>query len=99
MIGHRGVLDHGHVQLLKVCAEDLDVVNAAKVSFNVEAEEMDERGIGLIKFLMRERHGTPFEHNFFKFRVKAPLFVFREWHRHRNRGASGQSCRVQAGSL
>lgn len=38
---------------------------------------------GLIKYLMRNRHGTPFEQNFFKFRVKAPIFVFREWHRHR----------------
>jgi thymidylate synthase (FAD) len=44
---------------------------------------LSDRDKGLIKFLMRERHGTPFEHGYFKFRVKAPLFVFREWHRHR----------------
>jgi thymidylate synthase (FAD) len=77
------VLDHGHVDLVKVCAEDLDVVNAARVSFNSESSELDDAGKGLIKFLMRERHGTPFEHTFFKFRIKAPIFVFREWHRHR----------------
>lgn len=77
------VLDHGHVHLVKSCAEDLDVVNAARVSFNTIVEEMTDRDAGLIRFLMRDQHGSPFEHNFFKFRVKAPLFVFREWHRHR----------------
>ena len=44
---------------------------------------MDERDAGLVRFLMRERHGTPFEHNFFRFHIKAPLFVTREWQRHR----------------
>jgi len=77
------VLDHGHVDLVASCADDLDVVNAARVSFNSTSAELDDSGKGLIKFLMRERHGTPFEHTFFKFRVKAPIFVFREWHRHR----------------
>ena len=77
------VLDHGEVTLLASSADDLDVVNAARVSFHSESDEMDERDAGLIRFLMRERHGTPFEHGFFKFRIKAPLFVFREWHRHR----------------
>jgi thymidylate synthase (FAD) len=44
---------------------------------------MDKSDEGLIRFLMRERHGTPFEHNAFTFHVKAPLFVAREWMRHR----------------
>ncbi len=78
-----GVLDHGKVSLIAESADDLDVVNAARVSLHTESYEMDEKNYGLIKFLMRERHGTPFEHGFFKFRIKAPLFVFREWHRHR----------------
>ena len=78
-----GVLDHGKVSLIAESADDLDVVNAARVSLHTESYEMDERNEGLIKFLMRERHGTPFEHGFFKFRIKAPIFVFREWHRHR----------------
>lgn len=77
------VLDHGHVHLVKCCAEDIDVVDGARVSFNSTVSEMTERDAGLIKFLMRERHGSPFEHTYFKFRVKAPIFVFREWHRHR----------------
>ena len=77
------VLDHGEITLEKTCAEDLDVVNAARVSLHAQSSEMTERETGLIRFLMRNRHGTPFEHGYFRFRVKAPLFVFREWHRHR----------------
>jgi thymidylate synthase (FAD) len=77
------VLDKGRIECLVAQAQDLDVVNAARVSFHTEEYEMNDRNSGLIRFLMREKHGTPFEHGFFKFRVKAPLFVFREWHRHR----------------
>ena len=44
---------------------------------------MDESDEGLIRFLMRERHGTPFEHNSFRFHVRTPIFVAREWFRHR----------------
>lgn len=77
------ILDHGHLVLEAVNADDLGVVNAAKVSFGSRATSMGEAEVGILRFLMRERHGTPFEHNFFKFRVQAPIFVFREWHRHR----------------
>ena len=44
---------------------------------------MDEADEGLIRFLMRDRHGTPFEHNAFRFHIRAPIFVVREWMRHR----------------
>lgn len=77
------VLDHGHLELVAACASDLDVVNGARVSFNVWHEEMEGGDDKLIGYLLRERHGSPFEHTYFRFRVKAPLFVFREWHRHR----------------
>ena len=77
------VLDHGFLALDGAFASDLAVVNAARVSFNVASEEMTERDEGLIRFLMRERHGTPFEHGYFRFLVKAPIFVVREHHRHR----------------
>jgi thymidylate synthase (FAD) len=77
------VLDHGFVRLDAALADDLSVVNAARVSFGARVSEMDERNAGLVRFLMRERHGTPFEHNFFRFHIKAPLFVTREWQRHR----------------
>src|SRR5438128_3963548 len=64
-------------------ATDLSVANAARVSFARRKEEMDEADEGLIRFLMRDRHGTPFEHNSFRFHVRAPIFVAREWFRHR----------------
>lgn len=77
------VLDKGFVRLDGVFADDLSVVNSARVSFHNRVDVMSLKDEGLIGFLMRERHGTPFEHNFFRFHVKAPIFVFREWHRHR----------------
>lgn len=77
------VLDHGFVALEDSCADDLSVVNSARVSFNKYHQEMEEGDDKLIGFLMKNHHGTPFEQNFFRFRVKAPIFVFREWHRHR----------------
>jgi len=64
-------------------ADDLSVVNAARVSFARRKEAMDESDEGLIRFLLREKHGTPFEHNSFRFHVRAPIFVAREWFRHR----------------
>ena len=64
-------------------ASDLSVVNGARVSFARHKTEMDESDEGLIRFLMRDRHGSPFEHNAFRFHVRAPLFVAREWFRHR----------------
>ena len=77
------VLDHGFLALDAVLASDLAVVNAARVSFNQSSDEMTERDAGRIRFLMRDRHGSPFEHGYFRFIVKAPLFVVREHHRHR----------------
>jgi thymidylate synthase (FAD) len=77
------VLDHGFVRLDDAMASDLSVVNAARVSFARRKTEMDDADAGLIRFLMRERHGTPFEHNSFRFHVRAPIFVAREWFRHR----------------
>jgi thymidylate synthase (FAD) len=81
--GHRPVLDHGFVRLDACMADDLSVVNAARVSFARHKEAMDATDEGLIRFLMRERHGTPFEHNSFRFHIRCPIFVAREWFRHR----------------
>jgi thymidylate synthase (FAD) len=77
------VLDHGFVRLDGAMADDLSVVNGARVSFARRKTEMDESDEGLIRFLMRDRHGTPFEHNAFRFHVRCPIFVAREWFRHR----------------
>jgi thymidylate synthase (FAD) len=77
------VLDHGFVALDGALATDLAVVNGARVSFNQASQELEERDAGLIRFLMRNGHGSPFEHGYFRFLIKAPLFVVREHHRHR----------------
>lgn len=77
----------GFVRLDAAMADDYSVVNAARVSFARQSSELHQdlsgKDKGLIGFLMRERHGTPFEHNAFRFHIKCPLFVAREWFRHR----------------
>ena len=77
------VLDHGFVRLDDAMADDLSVVNGARVSFAKRKEEMNDADAGLIRFLMRDRHGSPFEHNAFRFHIRCPIFVAREWFRHR----------------
>jgi thymidylate synthase (FAD) len=71
------------VQLIEVMASDLAVVQAARVSTAGSDSLTTESNDGLIKYLMRERHASPFEHNVFKFFVRAPIFVAREFMRHR----------------
>jgi thymidylate synthase (FAD) len=77
------LLDHGFVRLDASMADDLSVANAARVSFARRKDELDDSDRGLIRFLMRDRHGTPFEHNSFRFHIRCPIFVAREWMRHR----------------
>jgi len=77
------VLNAGSVKLLDCFGSDVDIVNSARVSFASYQTEMDERGKGLINFLMQHKHATPFEHVVFKFYIKCPIFVAREWFRHR----------------
>lgn len=70
----------------EAAARDASVVFAARVSTrgdNAKPETLHDKEIGLIRFLMRERHGTPFEHNLMTFYVHAPIFVMREMMRHR----------------
>ena len=87
------VLDHGFVRLDGAMGDDLSVVNAARVSFGRRSESIEDRDAGLIRFLMRERHGSPFEHNAFRFHVKCPIFVAREWMRHRVSSFNERSAR------
>lgn len=77
------VLDHGFVRLDAAEATDLSVVNGARVSFLQMKQDMDSKDEGLIRFLIRERHASPFEHNLFRFHVRCPIAVAREWMRHR----------------
>ncbi len=71
------------VELVRVSGSDVDVVNAARVSYGKITDKVSERDIVLIKFLMDHNHTSPFEHNQLPFRIKCPLFVARQWMRHR----------------
>lgn len=73
----------GFVELEAHQGSDLDIVNAARVSFHKRTDIYGEAERAILRFLMKNRHGTPFEHTFLKFHVRAPLFVVREWQRHR----------------
>jgi thymidylate synthase (FAD) len=88
------------VELVKHAASDADVVWAARVSTKGEQSlaEVDadpERSAGLINYLMRDRHGTPFEHSSMTFYVSAPIFVFREFMRHRTFSYNEESGRYR----
>jgi len=73
------------VELVDHMGSDESIVQAARVSTAGATAPIqgNSTSAGLINFLMRDRHGTPFEHNSLTFRVRAPLFVMYEWHRHR----------------
>ena len=88
------------VELVKHAASDSDVIWAARVSTKGEQSLDDiskdpERSAGLINFLMRDRHGTPFEHSSMTFYVQAPIFVFREFMRHRTFSYNEESGRYR----
>lgn len=90
------VLDFGEVTLVDHMAGDDKVFGAARVSTGKRPEDTtkgETADRGLIEFLMRNGHGTPFEHAVFQFFVKAPLFVVREWQRHRMASYNEQSGR------
>jgi thymidylate synthase (FAD) len=76
------VLNHGHVRLVDHMGSDISIVRNARVSYNAEPRNdgSDEK---LINYLVRNNHNTPLECVKFTFDVKAPIFVFRQWHRHR----------------
>jgi thymidylate synthase (FAD) len=79
------LLDHGHVRLVDHMGSDLSIVRSARVSYNAEWRSGEDEGKDskLINYLIKNRHTTPFESVTFTFEVKAPIMVFRQWHRHR----------------
>jgi thymidylate synthase (FAD) len=88
------------VELIKHAASDADVIWAARVSTKgenslAEIEADPERSGGLINFLLKNRHGSPFEHSSLTFYVKAPIFVFREFMRHRTFSYNEESGRYR----
>jgi len=79
------VLDHGFVRLVDHMGGDLSVARAARVSYDAAWRAGEDQGSDdrLIRYLWKNHHTTPFEAVSFTFEVKAPIFVFRQWHRHR----------------
>lgn len=79
------VLDHGFVRLTDHMGDDLAVVRAARVSHDAAWRAGEDKGSDdrLIRYLWGNLHTSPFEAVTFTFEVKAPIFVFRQWHRHR----------------
>lgn len=71
------------LELIRASGTDLDVVNAARVSYGKVSTEITDRDKKLINFLMEHDHTSPFEHNQLSFRVKLPIYIARQWMRHR----------------
>jgi thymidylate synthase (FAD) len=76
------VLDHGYVHLVNIFGSELDIVNAARLSYNKSSDYLDEKDIKLINFLIRENHTSPFRHVHLSIEFNSPLMVARQHWRH-----------------
>jgi thymidylate synthase (FAD) len=86
------VLDHGFIRVVDYLGDDSSVVQAARVSYGRGTKAANEDR-GLIRYLMRHRHSTPFEMCEIKYHVKLPIFVARQWIRHRTANVNEYSAR------
>jgi thymidylate synthase (FAD) len=86
------VLDHGFVRVVDYMGNDAAIVQAARVSYGRGTRRVSEDS-GLIRYLMRHRHSTPFEMCEIKYHVKLPIFVARQWIRHRTANVNEYSAR------
>ena len=86
------VLDHGFVRVVDYMGDDAAIVQAARVSYGRGTKRVSEDA-GLIRYLMRHRHSTPFEMCEIKYHVKLPIFVARQWIRHRTANVNEYSAR------
>lgn len=86
------VLDHGYVKLVEAWGSDESIIEAARMSTDkgFQGWEKDEK---FLKFLYDNKHSTPFEMAGAIFEIKAPIFIFREWHRHRTQSYNEMSAR------
>jgi len=76
------VLDKGYVRLVSNMGTDIDVINSARVSFDKEVNEISDKDINLINFLVKEKHDACFRHCVITTEVYAPLMVARQWYKH-----------------
>ncbi len=86
------MLDHGFVRVIDYMGDDAAIVQAARVSYGRGTRRVSEDA-GLIRYLMRHRHSTPFEMCEIKYHVKLPIFVARQWIRHRTANVNEYSAR------
>ena len=86
------VLDHGFVRVIDYMGDDCAIVQSARVSYGKGTKQISNDK-GLIKYLMRHRHSTPFEMCEIKFHIKLPIFIARQWIRHRTANVNEYSAR------
>jgi len=73
------ILDRGFIDVVDKLGNDLTVVNSARVSFGKRKTELDKNDEKLIKYLIENKHYSPFRHVMVQFHIKAPEFVMRQW--------------------
>ena len=86
------VLDHGFIRVIDYMGDDSSIVQSARVSYGKGTKKISNDK-GLIKYLMRHRHSTPFEMCEIKFHIKLPIFIARQWIRHRTANVNEYSAR------
>ena len=86
------ILDHGFIRVIHYMGTDAAIVQAARVSYGKGTRKVNEDA-GLINYLMRHRHTTPFEMCEIKFHIKLPIFIARQWIRHRTANVNEYSGR------
>lgn len=86
------ILDHGFIRVIDYMGSDSSITQAARVSYGVGTKQVSE-DIGLINYLMKHKHTTPFEMCEIKFHIKMPIFVARQWIRHRTANVNEYSAR------
>ena len=86
------ILDHGFIRVIDYMGNDTSIVQAARVSYGKGTKQVSTDS-GLIKYLMRHWHSTPFEMCEIKYHVKLPIFIARQWIRHRTANVNEYSAR------
>ena len=86
------VLDHGFVRVIDYMGDDSSIVQAARVSYGKGTKKLNQDK-NLINYLLSHKHSTPFEMNEIKFHIKLPIFVARQWIRHRTANVNEYSAR------
>jgi len=78
----KDVFNDGFVEVIDSMGDDLRVVNVARVSYGKESKDFTDRDLKLLNYLWQHEHTSPFRHCFISFRVRAPIFVLRQWMKH-----------------